>query len=769
MGEVILTMKGIDKSFPGVHALDHVDLEVRKGEVLALMGENGAGKSTLMKVLTGIYKKDSGTITYEGKEVEFANTREAQDNGIVIVHQELNMLGHLTVAQNIFIGREFKKGIRIDDKKMNEEAKKLFDRMHIDIDPRETMNKLTVGKQQMCEIAKAISHDAKVIIFDEPSAALTETEIQEMFKIINDLKAKGIGIIYISHRMDEIKVITDRVTVMRDGTYVGTLITKDCTKDDIINMMVGRVIYEDPKTQNMVPKDAPVVLKVDHLNAGKMVKDVSFELHKGEILGFSGLMGAGRTETARALFGADPIDSGDIYINGKKVDIKSPEDAVRNGIGYLSEDRKRYGIVVQKSVAENTSMATMEHFMKGIFIDKKKEKEVSQQYVESLATKTPNVDQLVVNLSGGNQQKVVIAKWLTRNCDILIFDEPTRGIDVGAKNEIYKLMNQLAEQGKAIIMISSEMTEILRMSDRIVVMCVCAMSPGFRKYTTFVSILDYSYYIALMAIGVAFPLMTGGVDLSIGTGLICYSLVGGYLIVHQGWPTAAGMLVSILMGVAIGVLNGVLVAIMDLPAFLATLCTSMIARGIGTIVVGGFGIPWPVAGSPEGWFRNIFKIKTDGMNIPIGFLWIILLVILMTFVLNHTRIGRYTLAIGSNKEATRLSGVNVKFYHIMAYVICGFFAGLAAISYSAIFATVQPGSGAGFELEAIGGAIIGGVSMTGGVGSITGTLAGVFVICLLKTGLPFIGLTANWQQIITGFVLIAAVLIDIFKRKKEAA
>ena len=471
MGEVILTMKGIDKSFPGVHALDHVDLEVRKGEVLALMGENGAGKSTLMKVLTGIYKKDSGTITYEGKEVEFANTREAQDNGIVIVHQELNMLGHLTVAQNIFIVREFKKGIRIDDKKMNEEAKKLFDRMHIDIDPRETMNKLTVGKQQMCEIAKAISHDAKVIIFDEPSAALTETEIQEMFKIINDLKAKGIGIIYISHRMDEIKVITDRVTVMRDGTYVGTLITKDCTKDDIINMMVGRVIYEDPKTQNMVPKDAPVVLKVDHLNAGKMVKDVSFELHKGEILGFSGLMGAGRTETARALFGADPIDSGDIYINGKKVDIKSPEDAVRNGIGYLSEDRKRYGIVVQKSVAENTSMATMEHFMKGIFIDKKKEKEVSQQYVESLATKTPNVDQLVVNLSGGNQQKVVIAKWLTRNCDILIFDEPTRGIDVGAKNEIYKLMNQLAEQGKAIIMISSEMTEILRMSDRIVVMC----------------------------------------------------------------------------------------------------------------------------------------------------------------------------------------------------------------------------------------------------------------------------------------------------------
>ena len=464
MGDIILTMKDIDKSFPGVHALDHVDLEVRKGEVLALMGENGAGKSTLMKVLTGIYKKDSGTITYEGKEVEFKNTREAQDAGIVIVHQELNMLGHLTVAQNLFIGR-------IDDKRMNEEAKKLFDRLNVDIDPTELMANLTVGKQQMCEIAKAVSFDAKVIIFDEPSAALTESEIEEMFKIIRDLKEKDIAMVYISHRMDEIKVITDRVTVMRDGTYVGTLITEECTKEDIINMMVGRVIYEDPKTESKVPADAPVVLKVEHLNAGRMVQDVSFELRKGEILGFSGLMGAGRTETARALFGADPKESGDIYVNGKKVTINSPQDAVDCGIGYLSEDRKRYGIVVQKTVAENTTMASMKDFMNGLFINKKKEEEIANKYVEALATKTPGVDQLVVNLSGGNQQKVVIAKWLTRNSDILIFDEPTRGIDVGAKNEIYKLMNKLVEEGKSIIMISSEMTEILRMSDRIVVMC----------------------------------------------------------------------------------------------------------------------------------------------------------------------------------------------------------------------------------------------------------------------------------------------------------
>ncbi len=471
MGEVILTMKGIDKSFPGVHALDHVDFEVRRGEVHALMGENGAGKSTLMKILTGIYSKDSGTITYEGKEVEFSSPREAQDAGIVIVHQELNMVNHLTVAQNIFIGREPMKGLRIDDAKMVRDSRALFDMLGIDIDPRDKMSTLTVGKQQMCEIAKAISHNAKLIVFDEPSAALTETEIEQLFKIIRDLRQKNLGIVYISHRMDEIKVITDRVTVMRDGTYVGTLITEQSTKDDIIKMMVGRTIYEDPKTRSMVAPDAPVVLKVEHLNAGKMVQDVSFELHKGEILGFSGLMGAGRTETMRALFGADPKTSGDIWVDGKQVEIKTPEDAVKLGIGYLSEDRKQFGIVLQKTITENTTLATLGEYMRGLFINKKKEAAAAQKYVDNLKTKTPGVDQLVVNLSGGNQQKVVIAKWLCRNCDILIFDEPTRGIDVGAKNEIYHLMSQLAAEGKSIIMISSEMTEILRMSDRIVVMC----------------------------------------------------------------------------------------------------------------------------------------------------------------------------------------------------------------------------------------------------------------------------------------------------------
>lgn len=296
----------------------------------------------------------------------------------------------------------------------------------------------------------------------------------------------------------------------------------------------------------------------------------------------------------------------------------------------------------------------------------------------------------------------------------------------------------------------------------------CLLSPNFRRYTTFVSILDFSYYITLMAIGVTFPLITAGVDLSIGTGLICYSLVGGYLVGFHNWPVWAGMLVSVLFGVLMGAVNGYLIAFMDLPPFLATLCTCMINRGLGSIIVGGFGISWPAGATEGAWFRNIFKLNLENnLKIPIGFLWILIIVAIMSYILNHTKMGRYTIAIGSNKEATRLSGVNVRFYHTMAYVISGFFAGLAAISYSAVFSTVQPGTGAGFELEAIGGAIIGGVSASGGVGSITGSLIGVFVICLLKTGLPFIGLQANWQQIITGAVLIAAVLIDIIKKRKQ--
>ena len=471
MGEIILKMQGIQKYFPGVHALDDAQLEVRAGEVMALVGENGAGKSTLMKILTGIYSKDGGTIEYFGEEIELHGPRDAQDRGICIVHQELNLMQHLTVADNIYIGREPTRGPLLNQAEQNRWTQELMDSLHLHIDPKAVVRTLSVAKQQMVEIAKALSrNNTKLLILDEPSAVLTDTEIDDLFVFVRQLKATGVGIIYISHRMDELKRITDRITVMRDGQYVGVLETEKTDIPEVVRMMVGRTIYEEPKTQSAVPADAPVILECEHLKSLD-VKDVSFHLKKGEILGFSGLMGAGRTETMRLLCGADPMDSGTIKINGQPVRIKTPKDAVKHGIGYLSEDRKRFGLCLNLSITDNTVMPSINTLFKGPMVNDRVADRYSEEYIEKIKTKTPTTKARVGSLSGGNQQKVVISKWLLRDCDILIFDEPTRGIDVGAKSEIYKLMNQLAEEGKSIIMISSDMPELLRMSDRVVVMC----------------------------------------------------------------------------------------------------------------------------------------------------------------------------------------------------------------------------------------------------------------------------------------------------------
>jgi ribose transport system ATP-binding protein len=473
MNEVLVLMEGIEKSFPGVHALSQCQFELRAGEVHALVGENGAGKSTLMKILTGIYKKDAGRILYKGSEVDIPNPRAAQILGISIIHQELNLMPHLTVAQNIFIGREPRRGLQfvLDEKRINEQTQQLFSQLHLKLDPRTKVSDLTVAKQQMVEIAKALSHRAEVLIMDEPTAALTESEIDELFNTIRSLRAKGVGIIHISHRLEELKQISDRVTVMRDGRYIDTVITAETSIDQIINMMVGRTIYESTPE---IPEKASdeVVMEVRNLNRGKVIRDVNFKLRRGEILGFAGLMGAGRTEVARAIFGADPIDSGEIFRHGKKVAIRSPRDAVQNGVGYLSEDRKGFGLTVGMDVETNIVLATFERFLRMFgWVDSNKISSTAAHYVEALSIKTPSLTQKVQYLSGGNQQKVVVGKWLTADTEILIFDEPTRGIDVGAKSEIYRLLNDLAQQGKAIIMISSELPEILRMSHRIIVMC----------------------------------------------------------------------------------------------------------------------------------------------------------------------------------------------------------------------------------------------------------------------------------------------------------
>jgi ribose transport system ATP-binding protein len=472
MDDLLVEMTGITKEFPGVRALVDATFQLRAGEVHALVGENGAGKSTLMKILAGVYQPDGGEIRYKGEPVQIPNPRTALDLGISMIHQELNLMPHLTVAQNMFMGREPRGRPRflLDDKQLNRQTQELIDHLHLRLDPKARVADLKIAQQQMVEIAKALSFKASVLIMDEPTAALTDTEIDELFRIIRDLRGQGVGVVHISHRLEELKQISDRVTVMRDGRSIDTLETAEAAIPTIINLMVGRTIYE--AAPEIPERSDEVVLDVRHLTRGRMVRDVSFVLHRGEILGVAGLVGAGRTEVVRTIFGADKLESGEIWVNGKRVDIRSPTDAVRLGIAYLSEDRKRYGLALGMDVETNIVLASLQKFMASFGrVDTKGTRAAATQRVEELGIKTPSVRQRVRNLSGGTQQKVVIGKWLTADTEILIFDEPTRGIDVGAKNEIYHLLNELAREGKSIIMISSELPEILRMSHRIVVMC----------------------------------------------------------------------------------------------------------------------------------------------------------------------------------------------------------------------------------------------------------------------------------------------------------
>jgi ribose transport system ATP-binding protein len=468
----LIQMRGIDKSFPGVRALRSLDFNLRAGEVHALMGENGAGKSTLMKILSGVYQPDAGVIEVDGALQRISGPRAAQALGISIIHQELMLMRDLTVAQNIFIGRERRNRFGVlDEAWLNSAASDIFAQMKVAIDPRARVMDLSVAQAQMVEIAKALSYKSRALIMDEPTAALNAREVAELFTIIARLKAEGVGIVYISHRMDEIKQISDRVTVMRDGAFVGTVPAADTPIGTIIAMMVGREIGD---ARPIVPdlSGAPMALQVRGLSRGRAVRDVSFDLAKGEILGFAGLMGAGRTELARLIFGADMPDAGRISVGGQPVRIASPKDAVDLGIGYLSEDRKHLGLALGMDVRANIGLASMARFQDGLGrIDEDGLSRAAQDYIAQLGIRTPSDAQEVRLLSGGNQQKVVIAKWLLRNCDILIFDEPTRGIDVGAKAEIYTLIQGLAAEGRAIIVISSELPEVLRLSHRIAVMC----------------------------------------------------------------------------------------------------------------------------------------------------------------------------------------------------------------------------------------------------------------------------------------------------------
>lgn len=469
MDNYIVELENVCKSFPGVKALDHVSFQLKSGEVLALLGENGAGKSTLMKILSGVYTKDSGTMKIFGEAVDDINPVKAQELGIAIIHQELNMCDHLTVAQNIFLGREIIKNGILAEKEMNNEAGKILKRLNIDLEPEAIVGDLSVSKQQMVEIAKALSTKAKILIMDEPTSALTSREIDDLFTIIKRLRNEGHGIVYISHRLEELQYIVDRVMVLRDGQYITSMDFKDTSLKEIISYMVGREITEKyPRIKKKVGKK---ILEVKNLNAGKVVKDINFSLYEGEIVGIAGLMGAGRTETTRALFGADPKDSGEILIDGVQVKINEPIDAINAGIVLAPEDRKKDGLCTKLSIRDNIALPNLDIIANSLgIVNRNKEEEITQKSVENLAIRLANAEVNAESLSGGNQQKVVVGKWLVRNSRVVIFDEPTRGIDVASKVEIYNLMNELKSQGIGVLFVSSEMPEILGISDRVLVM-----------------------------------------------------------------------------------------------------------------------------------------------------------------------------------------------------------------------------------------------------------------------------------------------------------
>jgi len=465
---LLLEMRQIDKSFPGVHALKNVSMKLNRGEVLGLVGENGAGKSTLIKVLGGAHPPDAGKILIEGRLAHIPSPTAAQQAGVSIIYQEFNLIPDLTVTENIFLGREKTRMGLVRASEEHQKTLQLFKKIGISINPNARCNELTVAQQQTAEIAKALSVNAKIIVMDEPTATLTTQETERLFAIVRDLKSHGLGIIYISHRLDEIFEVADRAMVLRDGEHVGTEDTNNITREKLIEMMVGRPVESEFPKRTASP--GLERLRVEDLCRGKAVRNVSFSAQAGEVLGFAGLVGAGRTETMRLIFGADRPDKGRIFIDGKQTNIRSPCDAIRNRICLLTEDRKGQGLVLIHSCRENFGLPNLDRFIRGLFLDQRKERKEFSGFVESLKIKTSSHEQLTMNLSGGNQQKVVLAKWLARNADIMIFDEPTRGIDVGTKYEIYLLMNRLADEGKTIIMISSELPEILGLSDRIIVM-----------------------------------------------------------------------------------------------------------------------------------------------------------------------------------------------------------------------------------------------------------------------------------------------------------
>jgi len=847
-------MTDITKTFGGVHALKGVNFDLKAGEIQALVGQNGAGKSTLIKVLAGAISPDAGSIQFNGKHVSFSSPSDALHLGIGTVYQDPLVYPELSVTENIFMGRELRDRYgNIDMQAQIKEVQRLL--QDLDVSPRlatQPIGLLSVALRQLALIAKPLSWEPEVMIFDEPTAILTQHEAEILFTIIQRLRDRGIGIIYISHRLEEIYSLADRVTILKDGESKGTwpiyAVGKEdrthsgndrgasLTNDQMIELMAGQLLQENIVTPGA--RSPEPILAVRNLSLKGTYRDVSFEVHSGEIVGFFGLVGAGRSEVARAIFGEELAEEGEILLGGKKVRVRTPREAVNQGIAYLPEDRKGQGLFGTLSVSYNATVTVMQRLATlGTIVQPRREEALTQRYIHDLSIKTPNTRVNVANLSGGNQQKVVLAKWLAAQPRVLVLDEPTAGVDVAAKHEIHNLIVELARQGTAIMLISSELQEVLKLSDRVITMhegsvtgefprntpahtvlaaameggedtesahAVAAATPAapislrdrisnalthpqirplltsrefivlallvvgsilfnfthptFLSLNNVLSILSNVAVVAIISIGMTAVIVTGGIDVSVGSVLALCMLVAAKVIVAGVDSLLLVLLVTLVVGLVMGLINGSLVAYGRIHPIIVTLGTLNIIRALHIQILGPQWITPPPVVRP-------LSLGTF-LGIPLPFWLVVVLIILVSLFLRHRPLGRYVYALGGNTEAARLAGINIRWTIIFVYAFIGLLIGLAAVIQLGLSGTVQPNAGSGLELQVIAATVIGGTNILGGRGTVIGSLLGALLVETVHNALITIGTIALLEGLVIGVLIILAVSLDFLRNRK---
>jgi ABC-type sugar transport system, ATPase component len=822
-----LTLKGIRKSFAGVHALKGVDFDLKSGEIHALVGENGAGKSTLIKIAGGVFPPDSGSIFLDGEPVRFSDPRDAQQHGIVVIHQTPTLCQHLSVAENILLGNLPNSFGIVHWKEAFQRASELLAQLGVSLPLNEPVRNLSAAQQQLVALARALSLQAKWLILDEPTASLSRSEVERLFAILNQLKAQGVGILFVSHRLEEVLEISDRVTVLRDGEKIATLPTHQVSREKLIELMVGTAPTEtaDKQTSKVGTKNLPVLLQLHNVSGNGFASEVSITIRQGEIVGLFGLVGAGRSELAQAIVGLRKISNGQILWKGKQVRFASPQDALKAGIAYLPEDRLRQSLLQVRSVRENMSLPNLNKFSRLGIVDEGVERETVQKQAETLRVRMATVEQPVRELSGGNQQKVALAKWLLANPELLILDEPTHGIDVATKAEIHRLIADWKRQGKTILLISSELEELQQLCDRIVVMRQGRIVGEFEPNAPQTQILEAAFgrvevkaegesaggrgiwrigwarffsrevslllFIALVALvvgmknrafvtsehwltlvqesapmligasAIAMVILSGNLDLSVGSVLGACAMAAGHA-AKAGLPLPAVILLALGLGATIGAFNGLLVTRLAIPSIIVTLGMMGIVRGTMIVLTKGY---W-VIGLPES-FRWLGTGKLLGVPVPI---WISLTTLLFVwFLLRQTNWGRDLYAIGNNLEAARLAGIPVRKRLFSVFVACGLLIGLSALVYAARFPVVQSETGKGFELDVITAAVFGGVNIFGGAGSVIGAALGAFAVTVLHSALTFMQLAGEWDKFALGGLILLSVVIDSVRQRQQGS